>query len=201
VISIPPKFRNGQTAEFIPKIRQIIKTVQNHKIHKVIYISSTGVYSEGNTEVTELTPPNPSDESGKLLLQAEELFRQQTSFQISIIRFGGLVGPGRNPGRFFAGKKAIANGLAPVNLIHQSDAVGVTLAVIEKDAFGFTFNACSPHHPPKSEFYANAARQSGFDLPEFIPELKDWKIVSSKNIQELLQYQYQFTDWHTCMFD
>jgi nucleoside-diphosphate-sugar epimerase len=136
------------------------------------------VYSEQNKELNELSDPKPNTPSGVILFEAEELFRQQTAFETTIIRFGGLIGPGRDPGRFFAGKKEIPNGLAPVNMIHQDDCVGLTMAVLAKDVFGYTLNACTPHHPPKSAFYTQAAAKAGLEQPEFIPELKEWKIIS-----------------------
>jgi nucleoside-diphosphate-sugar epimerase len=109
------------------------------KLQKVIFISSTGVYADLNMEVNELTDPQPDTVSGKILYEAEELFRQQIKFKTTIIRFGGLIGLGREPGRFFAGKKDIPNGLAPVNLIELNDCIGITEAILNKNAFGYTF--------------------------------------------------------------
>jgi nucleoside-diphosphate-sugar epimerase len=196
VISIPPKSRSGEGAEYVPKLQRVISAIQQHGVKKVILISSTGVYADLNKEVNELSAPKPDTASGKILFEAEELFRQQTAFKTTIIRFGGLIGPGRDPGRFFAGKKDIPNGQAPVNMIHQDDCVGLTLAILDKDAFGYTFNACTPHHPPKFAFYTQAAAKSGLVIPEFLPELKEWKIISSLNVESLLGYQYKIENWY-----
>lgn len=191
VIAIPPKARSGQGAEYLPKLEQAVSAIRRSLVKKVILISSTGVYADMNKEVNELTDPQPDTLSGKLLLEAEELFKAEAAFQATILRFGGLIGPGRDPGRFFAGKKNIPNGLAPVNLIHLDDCIGITKAIIAKDVFGYTINACSPHHPPKEKFYTNAAAVAGLELPEFLPELEEWKIVNSVIIGDKLSYQYQ----------
>jgi nucleoside-diphosphate-sugar epimerase len=196
VISIPPKSRSGEGAEYVPKLQRVINAIHQYGVKKVILISSTGVYADKGKEVNELTNPQPDTASGIILFEAEELFRQQTAFKTTIIRFGGLIGPGRDPGRFFAGKKAIPNGLAPVNMIHQDDCVGLTLAILDKDAFGYTFNACTPHHPPKFVFYTQAAAKSGLVAPEFLQELKEWKIISSQNVDSILGYQYQIENWY-----
>jgi nucleoside-diphosphate-sugar epimerase len=195
VIAIPPKARSGAGAEYVPKLRKVINAIDKHLIKKIILISSTGVYADQNLEMSELSEPKPNSDSGKVLFEAEELFKQQTNFKTTIIRFGGLVGPGRDPGRFFAGKKEIPNGIAPVNMIHQDDCVGITLAVIDKSAFGYTINACTPHHPAKFAFYTQAAAKAGLVQPEFIPELKEWKIITSVNTDKFLGYDYMIKNW------
>ncbi|MDB5285707.1 MAG: hypothetical protein JWR05_656 [Mucilaginibacter sp.] len=197
VIAIPPKSRGGEGAEYVPKLQRAINAINQNQIQKVILISSTGVYADLNMEVNELTDPQPDTISGKILYKAEELFRQQTKFKTTIIRFGGLIGPGREPGRFFSGKKDIPNGLAPVNLIELNDCIGITEAVLNKDAFGYTFNACSPHHPPKHEFYTKAAAKAGLVQPAFVSELKEWKIINSINVDRVLAYQYQIDNWYS----
>jgi nucleoside-diphosphate-sugar epimerase len=190
LIAIPPKARAGEGADFIPKIKGMIKAIIHHQIKKVIFISSTSVYADLNTEVDENTAPQPNTESGKILFAAENLLKDETVFETTIIRFAGLIGPGRNPGRFFAGKKNIPNGEAPVNLIHLDDCIGLTKAILSKDAFGCLFNGCSPDHPTKSQFYTRAAINAGLEKPEFIYELKEWKIVNSVNAGLILDYHF-----------
>jgi len=201
IISIPPKTRQGEAKDYLPKIQRIINVINKHQTAKVIYISSTAVYGDSNSEVNELNDPEPDTESGKTLLEAENLFKQQTAFKTTIIRFAGLVGPGRHPGRFFVGKKDIPNGNAPVNLIHLDDCIGITLTVIEQDAFGYLINASSPDHPAKSDFYQQATLQAGLPAPEFISELNNWKLINSVQIHEVLNYEFKVPVWQNCTFD
>ncbi len=190
-ICIPPKARAGQGAEYITKLERLIPHIIDNHIKEVVLISSTGVYGDNNTEVTELDIPEPDSESGKILLSAENLLKAQADFNTTIIRFGGLIGPGRDPGRFFAGKKDISNGDAPVNLIHLTDCIGISNAILDNQAFGTTYNAVSPSHPTRAEFYTEAAIRSGLDEPEFINEKQNWKIVNTINVDRILGYQYQ----------
>jgi nucleoside-diphosphate-sugar epimerase len=201
VVSIPPKFRKGETEDFIPKIKQIISKIKQYQIQKVIYISSTAVYGANQGMVNELTEPVPDDGSGKLLLQAEQLFQNQADFSAAIIRFGGLVGPGRHPGRFFAGKKDVPNGLSPVNLLHLDDAVGVALAVVEKNAWGQVFNASAPDHPTRAAFYTRATQTIGLAAPTFKNELPDQKTVDSIKIKPVLSYQFVHDKWMDELFN
>lgn len=201
VISIPPGLRKGEGSVYLPKIKYIIQAIVQNDIQKVIYISSTGVYGDHNKIVTENDAPKPDTESGKILLEAESLFRNETGFKTTIIRFGGLIGPGRHPGRFFAGRKNIPNGLAPVNMIHLDDCVGISTATIEQGAFGYLFNACSPDHPAKEDFYKDAALKGGYEAPQFVHELKAWKIVESVNIKPILNYTFKIQNWKNCTYD
>lgn len=195
VIAIPPKARSGAGSEYVPKLQRVIEAVDKSPLKKTILISSTGVYADLNEQVDEQTPPQPNTPAGQVLFDAEELFRRQTGFQTTIIRFGGLIGPGRDPGRFFAGKKDIPNGLGPINLIHLDDCIGITKAIIAQDVFGKTINAVAPHHPAKGEFYTIAGAKAGLELPVFLPDLKEWKIVDSKVVGRELAYDYSIADW------
>lgn len=190
-IAIPPKTRSGEGGNYPYKIARIIAAIKLHNVKNVIFISSTGVYADLNHEVDENTDPQPNTEAGRTLFAAENLFRAESLFKTTIIRFAGLIGPGRDPGRFFAGKKDIPNGDAPVNLIHLDDCIGLSKQIIAKDAFGYLFNGCAPQHPKRSVFYTQAALNSGFDKPEFVDELREWKIVKSVNNEAVLGYGYK----------
>jgi len=194
IVSIPPKLRSGET-DYLLKIRLLIPYLIKYEVKQVIYISSTGVYPDCNKIVDERTLPKPDTESGKVLRAVEELLMEQSSFQTTIIRFGGLVGPDRHAGRFFAGKQDIPNGKAPVNVVHLKDCIGLTVSILNNNAHGHVFNACSPEHPTKVEFYTQAAIHADLPEPGFISELKNWKIVSSINIPNILSYKFSISIW------
>ena len=189
-ICIPPKRNSPELNDYAQKIASILSVAKN-KVSNIILISSTSVYGDGNQIINEMSETKPDTDSGKVVLAAEELLKKEMPDHFTIIRFAGLIGPDRNPGRFFAGKTNIPNGLAPVNLIHQTDAVGIAMAIIEKQACGRIYNACSPDHPSRKEFYTTAAKNTGLVVPEFISEKKDWKVVESVNVPKYLNYEFQ----------
>ncbi|XHR92980.1 NAD-dependent epimerase/dehydratase family protein [Mucilaginibacter sp. UC70_90] len=190
-IAIPPKSRSGEGDIFLEKVKGIVHAIKRFAIQQVIFVSSTAVYADNNRHVNEETNPQSNTAAGKILFEAENLFRAEDSFKTTIIRFAGLIGPGRDPGRFFAGKKEIPNGYAPVNLIHLDDCIGISKAILAKEAFGYLFNGCAPVHPAKADFYTQAALDSDFEKPEFVRELKEWKIVDSVNVAVVLGYEYK----------
>ncbi len=154
-------------------------------------ISSTSVYGDQGITVYEDSETHPETKSAKVVLEAENMLKSLRPGSGTIIRFAGLFGPGREPGRLFPGKKDVPNGFAPVNLIHQEDAVGVACSLIEKDGFGRTYNACAPNHPTRKVFYTEAALGAGLEAPTFIEEKTSFKIVTSKNVPEFLDYDYK----------
>lgn len=190
IICIPPKRSSAEQYTFLAKIEKIAKAASDSTVKHVIFISSTSVYGDINETVDEYCIPTPETDSGKAILAAESLLKENKNFATTIIRFGGLFGPNRNPGRFFAGKSDIPNGKAPVNLIHLTDCIGITISILENAAFGYTYNACSPEHPSRALFYTNAASQSGLELPRFKDELLNWKQVNSRTVEEKLKYKF-----------
>ena len=188
-ICIPPKRNSAELQDYPAKIKLIIAAAKG-KAAQIVLISSTSVFADENQFVNEETPTCPDTDSGRVVVAAEEILKTDSS-NFTIIRFAGLIGTDRNPGRFFAGKTGVPNGLAPVNLIHQADAVGIAIRLIEKQAFGRIYHACSPSHPAKMDFYVEAAKASGLEVPEFIAEKKTWKIVESLNVSRYLEYDFE----------
>ncbi|WP_316803950.1 SDR family oxidoreductase [Pedobacter nototheniae] len=188
-ICIPPKRNSSELNDYPKKIKLILNAAKG-KTAQIVLISSTSVYADENQSVNEETLTCPDTDSGRVVVAAEEILKEENTNH-TIIRFAGLIGPDRNPGRFFAGKTNVPNGLAPVNLIHQKDAVGIAIRLLEKQAFGRIYHACSPSHPTRMDFYTNAAKTSGLPEPEFIAEKENWKIVESVCVPTLLEYKFE----------
>lgn len=194
-IAIPPKSKSPQGGDYLLKIKAIADLSEKFGVKQIILISSSGIYPDDNFIVDETTIPRPNTESGVTLLNAENILQSNTTFTTTIIRFTGLIGPGRNLGKYFAGKTDIPNGLAPINLIHLTDCLGLSLAIIQQKAFGKIYHGVSPSHLTRKEFYAKACLASGLEKPMFLNELLAWKQIESKNVPEVLAYEYVFTVW------
>lgn len=195
IISIPPKRHAGEHNEYPKKIRAVAEIAQEAGVKSLIMISSTSVYGDSNKEVQESDPLNPDTDSGRAIEEAENIIKSYTSFKTTVLRFGGLIGPGRNLGRFFAGKTNIPNGLAPVNLLHLEDCIALTMHVINSEAFGYTFNCCSPDHPSRKDLYTLVAERSGLEKPEFVDQLTKWKQIDGNLITSTTKYKYLVNNW------
>ncbi|MDN3678331.1 NAD(P)H-binding protein [Flavobacterium paronense] len=191
IIDIPPKLRSVSSENFVKKIQNLIPFIEKAKIEKVIFISSTSVYSDNNSVVTEATKPNPETESGKQLLASENLLQSNPNFKTTVIRFGGLIGEDRHPIHFLAGRKNIENPEAPINLIHQSDCIGIIQTIIEQNCFGETFNAVTPLHPSRKKYYTQKALEFNLPLPEFVnAKISIGKTILSDKVENVLKYKF-----------
>jgi nucleoside-diphosphate-sugar epimerase len=194
IINIPPKLRNASSKSFINKMNCLIPFIEKPSVQKVIFISSTSVYSDTNSMdlITEKTISNPDTESGKQLLETEYLLQNNPNFKTTVIRFGGLIGEDRHPVKFLAGRENLENPEAPINLIHQTDCVGIIETIIEQDCFNEIFNAVAPFHPTRKEYYSQKAQELNLQLPKFEDAKPSvGKIISSEKVALILNYEFQ----------
>ena len=89
-------------------------------------------------------------------------------------------------------RKNIENPEASINLIHLDDCIGIVEAIIEKDCWEETFNAVSPHHPTRKEYYTQKAIALNLPSPEF-DETKSsiGKTISSQKTERVLNYKFK----------
>lgn len=191
IVSIPPTRTDCVEESFPKKIQQIALKAEKIGIPKVLFISSTSVYESKNLEVKEGDEGTPEKKSGRALLKAERLLTENKNFKTTVLRFGGLIGYDRNPAKFLLNKTDIA-GETPVNLIHRDDCVNIITQIIEKDIWGETFNASSPEHPTKRDFYTKAAKISEVPAPGFTTNPENFKVVNSNKLIAALDYKFAY---------
>jgi nucleoside-diphosphate-sugar epimerase len=182
IIAIPSK----SIADF----KNLISHIEKSKIKTILFISSTSVYPNSNSIVTEnsLIKKNP-------LSEIELLFKTNTNFKSTILRFGGLIGYDRKPGNFFKNGKAINYPDAFVNLIHRDDCIQIIKEIIAKNIWDKTLNACADTHPKKRDFYAKEFKKEGRNNPTF-NELasNEYKIINSDQLKSILNYNFLYSD-------
>ncbi len=178
------------TSKDIEAYERLIEQIEQSTIQKVLFVSSTSVYPNTNSVVTE-----DNKTVDKPLTHIEDLFRKNTFFETTILRFAGLFGPGRHPGNWFGGGRSIPQPDGFVNMIHQEDCIEIIHEIIAQDCWNITLNACSNHHPTRREFYTNAKHSLGLEVPSFTETDKPlYKIISSKKLQQVLDYEFIHDD-------
>lgn len=191
IISLPPRRIDAISRIYPSQVSQLVPFILNAGIQKVIFISSTSVYPENLQVATEDGIPVPEKESGLACLLAEQVLTKQTGFDTTVLRFGGLIGADRNPARFLMkSNRVFAN--VPVNLIHLDDCIGIISELIRQEIWGETFNACSPEHPYKKDFYGKAAQLSELPAPSFSDEPGEFKYVDSSKLIRVLNYTFNY---------
>ena len=184
IINIPSKNIEG----FI----ELLKEIENSEIEKVLFVSSTSVYENKNKTISE---SDDEESTQSPLLTIENLFRNSNKIRTTIIRFGGLIGYSRNPGKFFSKGRIIRNPDSNVNLIHRDDCIEIISKIVEQEVWGEVFNCCAGTHPTKREFYTQAAKSIGFPVPKFEKSSSvSFKIISNKKVKQHLNYKFMYDD-------
>lgn len=199
VIAITPQFKNSQ-ADYAIKVAQLVDAAaQRGVVQRIILLSSTAVYQGLDGLVDESTNLNLVEtntiDKTQILNSAEQavlnFYRQG-----SVLRLAGLVGPERHPGKFLLAKIALKNSTAPVNLIHQQDAVGLILSLLTSASPQGVFNGVSDTHVTKALYYQAAAKSLGLELPAFSTDntLDSTRIVSGDKAKQQLDYSFIYPE-------
>ena len=182
VIAIPSK--NIEDFEYL------ISEIEKSTIKKIIFISSTSVYPLNNSITTENSPVHKTN-----LSKIEQLFRVNINFKTTIIRFGGLIGFDRKPGKFFKKEIVIDRPKGYVNLIHRDDCIQIINCIITNNIWEETLNACSDSHPTRRDFYTKEFLKEGRNTPIFNESSSNsYKIISSNRLKLLLNYSFKYAN-------
>lgn len=115
---------------YLSTAKTMAEILPHTPVEQLIYTSSCSVYGEHHGAwVTELMPPVPITDNGKIIEQTEETLLSATAPQrkICVLRLGGIYGPGRTLAKIYsraAGTTRPGNGEEATNWVHLSDIVG-----------------------------------------------------------------------------
>lgn len=199
VIAITPQFKQGRN-DYAIKVAQLVDAAtKGGLVQHIVLLSSTAVYQGLEGIVDENTNLNLM-ESGPMnktqSLNAAEQAVLNFNRQGCVLRLAGLVGPERHPGKFLQAKRTLKNSTAPVNLIHQQDAVGLIMSLLTSASVKGVFNGVSDTHVTKSVYYQSAAKSLGLELPTFSADevLDSTRIVSGDKAKQQLDYSFIYPD-------
>lgn len=196
VVNIPPRTRSGNGEFHLEQLKYLRSLIDSSSIKKVIFVSSTGIYPESPIEekYAEDFPLTFENAGNGILFRAENMLEKDRNYDLTIVRFGGLMGKDRIPGKYFSGKENVA-GHTRVNFIHQNDAVRILTWIIEKDLWNQTFNGVAPTHPLRNEIYEKNAVELGIAPPaSYQNELEGMdRLIDSRKILET-GFEFEFPD-------
>lgn len=196
IIDIPPK-AGQQGDNFHPQQIQAVADALRQtgaSIPYTIYVSSTSIYPDLNREVVEGDVVTPDQSISPAFVEAEQTVLALE--QATVLRFGGLLGYNRIPGRYVAGKQGLTTGSIPVNYIHRDDAVHIIAAFLTNPQPGQTFNVVAPEHPTREAVYRKNCADFGYETPTFTEpsEPAPFKIVSPEKLIKTIEYGFQYPD-------
>lgn len=123
---------------YVSGVKNVLKSLRdgNRSVRRLIFVSSTGVYGQHAGEwVDELSPTEPARFSGRKLLDGERLCLGGP-YPATVVRFGGIYGPGRNRliRQVRDGASCVEQPPRYTNRIHRDDCAGVLRHLLQLDA-------------------------------------------------------------------
>lgn len=185
VINIPPRSRMDGGIGYLKQLSYLSELLKTAPVKNILYVSSTGVYPD-QQQATAYTEEEilDSERTGNInLWKAEEFLKTSLSQNLSIVRFGGLLGDDRIPGRYVSGKEHVP-GHTRVNFIYRLDAARLLQFVIQKELWGTTFNGVAPLHPKRKAVYEKNCEALGIDPPASYAQQNpdEQRIISGEKI-------------------
>ena len=168
---------------------------------RFIYVSSTGVYGQtGGEWVDETTDTQPLEESGKVVLAAEQLLREKRPDAI-VLRFAGIYGPDRVLRRqaLLNGEPLVGDAGKWLNLIHAEDGADAVLAAAERAAPGETYLVCDDEPVTRRDFYTYSAKVLGAPAARFespaVPAVEPNRRASNRKAKAELAWRPRFPNY------
>ncbi|WP_040727864.1 NAD-dependent epimerase/dehydratase family protein [Thiomicrorhabdus sp. Kp2] len=119
---------------YVHGLKNTINALKNHNIKRLFFISSSSVFGQSDGEkVNENSPTSDLNFSTKRLLEGEEL-ALNSKIPATVIRFGGIYGPGRTHliDLVLAGKAHCMDDVWS-NRIHSADCAAMLAFLLNKD--------------------------------------------------------------------
>ena len=187
VCAIPPRSRSSES-NYLATLQAGLELAKQLNCKGFILCSSTGVYPTDNGHYNESTAINCQSARQQQLFDAEQLVLNAGG---KVLRLAGLVGPGRDPGKFVAGKELSSSSQQVVNMVQQQDVIAAIFSVLENwSSASSIYNVVNPAHPTKVDYYQQKCAEQGNQPPTFTSHDKGQRIIDGSAI-ESLNFRYQ----------
>ena len=127
---------------YVLGLKNLLKALSNQPPKHLFFTSSTSVFGQSDGEwVTEDSPTSDSNFSARRLLQGEALLNE-VALPTTIVRFGGLYGPGRTHliDLVKSGKAHCMEGIYS-NRIHTEDAINALAHLMQLAEQGYPLDS------------------------------------------------------------
>ena len=146
-----------------PRMTRFLAALPTDKPHRIVYISTTGVYGDCAGEwVDESRPANPQVDRARRRYDAEQQLRHwhdTGNGTLVVLRVAGIYGPGKLPlDRLRSNTPMIGAEAAPwTNRIHIDDLVSVCEAAMARGADGAVYNVSDGHPGNMRDYFDRVA--------------------------------------------
>ena len=162
VINLVSSGRGGMEAYrsvYLDGTRNVIAWLKTAPPRLFVAASSTSVYGQADgSPVTETGPTEPSSETGRIIVEMEQLLLSAASMDrlpVALLRLAGIYGPGRT--HLIDQFQQPESGSSPtriVNMIHRDDVIGAILAALARGTPGQVYNVVDDEPVSRAEVFA-----------------------------------------------
>jgi len=190
---------------YLEGTRNFIEWLSSSPPQKYVYTSSTSVYGQDDGSlVAESDPVVPPTETGRVLVETENLLRAATAeknFPAVVLRVAGIYGPDRGFWlRQFLKNEASIEGKGDrfLNMIHRDDVVGCIIAALLNAQPGEVYNAVDDEPVSQFDFFTWLASQLRKEMPPSVPADPGRrrgvtnKRVSNGRLKQELAYRFKY---------
>ena len=153
-------------------MRNLLLWLREHPPAAFAYTSSTSVYGQASGEwVDESSPAEPGTETGRLLVETEQLVldaARSGSVPGRVLRVAGIYGPGRGHlfQQFLRGEARLqGDGARWIDMIHRDDVAGAITAALTHGRAGELYNTVDDEPVSQRAFLTWLADRLGRSLP------------------------------------
>lgn len=189
--------------------RNLVAWAHGRRVGRIVQVGSTSVYGQTDGSwVTEDSPTEPDEATGRVLVETERVFSEADRSGVVptlIVRVAGIYGPGRRHllGQFVTGQARREPGRW-LNMIHRDDVASALEAVLLRGQPGRIYNAVDDEPVLQEDFLRFLAESTGRPLPpltdpadpaESIPIRKRGntnKRVSNRRLHDELGWRPEF---------
>ncbi len=186
-------------AAYVEGITNLLHALQQQgqRPKRLFFTSSTSVYGQSNGEwVDEESPTKPSRFSGRFVLQGEHLLLDGP-FPATILRLGGIYGPGRTQliDKVREGKASCTAGPPQyTNRIHRDDAASALHHLMTLDNPTSLYLGVDHEPTERCTVYRWLAKQLGVPEPPVVPNQASGRGTNKRcRNDRLLASGYTFT--------
>jgi nucleoside-diphosphate-sugar epimerase len=201
-------------ATHIQGLKNVIDAMKDSasaKPQKIVYLSTTGVYGECESDIVdEDTPVTPTRIGPSIAVAAENWLDTQaaalTDTQITTLRLAGIYGPGRVPlaAKLRGGEALAVPRQGHLNLIHVDDIAAVICHIFLRSMQRRLYVLSDGQPVIRETFYRELARLCGIESPQFCePDESDNrarratdKRVNPQRIVSELSYEFKLPDYN-----
>lgn len=186
VLSVGARSRDVYHETYLETAQKLVLAAQQvNSLKQIIYTSSYSVYGDQKGEwVDEETPVKPTNETGQILAETEQVLMQAASEKLAvcILRLGGIYGPGREIEKIFRsffGTTRPGTGQDITNWIHLDDIIGA-IECARKNRLNGIYNLVNDAYLTSQELLDGLSQRHGLPKVSWDPSVDSLRPYNSR---------------------